>query len=970
MAIGNHKVEIVVGVRDLATRGLQNISRQFSGLHGSTRNFGSNFNNLNRMLDTSISKLDKAANSMYKFNMYTADLGRSIKNIGLVGGAAGALVAGQGVNNALQFDYKTHIMQSRMQVPDSVRKDIEDYILNDLNLQVGFSPTQIADTGIILGQAGINNTGDMKSLLKTTTYFSEAVDAAPDQAAEMIVSAAKGFGISMDNAGQITDKLTVALNGSLLHVEEMPHAIGELAGRAKMYGQSLDSSLVALMTMRDQGMSAAQGSQDLLHALRQGSRAGNDDVLFARTKSYFDGLGIDEGIFDADTRKLKEFPELISDIEQAMVKNGFSNPKYNINSTDEYYKYLEKNGGKAPDDFWDSMKAMPLITRIFGAAGQAPILMGMQTKYEEIDEKTGEKTGEVYYGSEALKRMQQNVTNSEGQVQATHDIVADSAQFQLEILSGAWQATQVKFLDGFLPAIKTASEELTSFLNPNSKDGPEKERGLYEYGPGEEPLKGLDKFDYVVQQTSDKFREEGNTTTADYIDTIGTGISNTARIGKTMPSMFGQISDSFMENIVKADWGSNIIEFPFHIIENGVKFIQDIVKGNEEFQKAVEALPKDLQDPAKLIETVTKGAVVLMVSKAIVRVIELGVRGVSTLLKGGKLASELFTTIKKAFGGDGSTSSRTNTPGGAGTYNIKANIVNVYGPNGGGANGSRNGNGNSGSGGNTVAGGTTGSRRGNNGDSGDGNSTRSGRNAGRTSTAGKIGKGIMGVGAITGIGMVTNDIYNGVTGGDSIIKSLVQSKFNPLFNDTNKKVEEVGNKVDAVRKVQEDKSSVGSAETKNTAMLVPGQTQYKEPPKIEVKVPEIKIPEIKIPTSYLQSQNHKPRNNQEHNLQRQERVLQKQLQANTQSIADEAARGATTVNNSVVSGFNVANSRLQNMNVQNSVNVAMPAAQVHISGNVKEHISQVRVNPINQTFQQQSSNMTRAQKILARRIGM
>ena len=275
----NHKVEIVVGVKDLATKALANVGKAAGNIGKGFTAAQGQLAAFSRNLDATVSKLDKMANSMYKFNMHTADLQRNIRNVGLVTGGAAGAVAYTGMKDTLAFDYKSRTMQSRMGVGNNVRKEIEDYVLSDLNLKVAFSPTEIMDMGVTLGQGGVSSKKDMQAMMKTTSYFAEAVDAVPDQAAEMIIAAAKGFNISMENSTQITDKLSVALNNSLLGVDEMPHAIGELAGRASMYGQTFDSSLTALMTMRDQGMGAAQGSQDLLHSLRQASRAGNDEVL-------------------------------------------------------------------------------------------------------------------------------------------------------------------------------------------------------------------------------------------------------------------------------------------------------------------------------------------------------------------------------------------------------------------------------------------------------------------------------------------------------------------------------------------------------------------------------------------------------------------------------------------------------------------------------------------------------------------
>jgi hypothetical protein len=660
MASRNHKVEIVVGVKDLASRGLRGIQNSFNNLNRNAGNMGGHWTNFNRGLDTSIKKMDQLANSMYRFNMYTSSIQRNLGNVGLIGGAAGGALAYQGLNNAVQFDYKSHIMQSRMGVSNDVRKQIEDYVLSDLNLRVGFNPTEIMDMGVILGQGGISSAPDMKALMDTTTYFSEAVDAVPAQAAEMIISAAKGFNISMENSGDITDKLTVALNSSLLHVEELPHAIGELSGRAAMYGQSFESSLTALMVSRDQGMSAAQGAQDFLHGLRSVSYIGNEMTLFPKRRSYYEALGVDTGFFDMDKQQLKEYPEIIKSLEKTMINNGFVNPKYkDIKNYDDYQALLDKEG-TAPADFWNKKEAMPLIGRVFGAAGMAPMMMGLQSKYEEVDKETGEKTGKVYYGSAAVEKMYSNLKNSDGAVEGTHDIIAQSGKYQLDILGGAWQATQIKFLDNMVPLIKAGAEQLTGYLSGD---------GFSRAG-----------FRNAYQDSADNFRSEGNTTTANIIENVGQGILDGIDIGSTLPPMFEQIGEAISDNFIHADWGDSLIEFPWHIVENGIGFITDILKANEDFNELVARLPDRLEDPAKLIEGLAKGGLILLVSGAIVKAIELSLRAASTAMKTGKAAINVGEFILDSLGLKKSKKGKSALDGLLGkNSNINANIVNVYG---------------------------------------------------------------------------------------------------------------------------------------------------------------------------------------------------------------------------------------------------------------------------------------------------
>lgn len=684
----NHIVEILVQLKDRAIDPMRRLSQQSNNLKKDLSGAGTSLGAFSNNMGILEKRLDRIANSMYRFNMYSNQLNRTLRDTAAVGALAAGALAVNSTNKAIDFEYKMHKMQTRMEVGDNVRKDISEYIANELNSQVAFGPSELGDIGIILGQGGINSAPDMIAMLKTSSYFAEAVDAVPEQAAEMIISAAKGFDISMTDSVQITDKLTVALNKSLLHTEELPHAIGELAGRAKMFGQSFDSSLTALMSMRDQGMSAAQGSQDLLHGLRQLSLIGRDDVLMPRRREYYEKLGVDTSFFDIEKKQLKEWPEIIESLEKTMRNKGMMKDK------DTFYKMIDDNGGKIPDGVINKMESMPLISRVFGAAGQAPLIMGLQTKYEEVDEQTGQKTGEVFYGSDALKRMRTDLLQSQGAVDKVHAKMAETAHFQLDVLSGTWEAAQIKMVDDMLPLIKAATQELTAYISGKGAAG------------------GIERFNKAVENTANNLRKT-NPMLGDFVETSGKFVSGAAQVTTTMAKpLFGEIGDAVNNNIAKAEWGDSLLTLPYYATKNGFGFLQDMYD-NSRSNAAIESLPPELQNEATLTRNLIKGGLALMAASAIIKVLEYTFRLLSMSVKGIKGTAELGKAITTLF----SKSMTDAAKKGALTkamdsmkknYAINANVVNVYGKNiTGGPNGKNGGGvytGTSGGGKTTVAG--------------------------------------------------------------------------------------------------------------------------------------------------------------------------------------------------------------------------------------------------------------------------
>jgi hypothetical protein len=646
----NHVVQISVQVFDKATDPLKRISEQVNSMHGNFSNLGSSLGAFSNTMGQITNHLDRAANSMYKFNMHTAALQRTVTGLSLLGIGTATAVGVDAANKAIDFQYKTYKMQTRMGVSDNVRQNISDYMLNDLSQKTMFKPNDVADLGILLGQAGINNAPDMKSMLKATTFFSESVDANPQQAGEMIVAAAKGFDISMSNASQITNKLTIALNNSLLQVDEMPHAIGELAGRAKAYGQSLDSSLVALMASRDQGMSAAQASQNLLHGLSQLSLIGRDDVLFPKRAAYYQKLGVDTSFFDTKTNQLKEFPDIIASLEKTMANKGL------MVNRDQFYQGVAANGGHIPDDVINKMKAMPLMSRVFGQSGQAPILMGLQARYEEVNKQTGEKTGQVLYGSEALKAMRAELQTTDDVVTQVHNKIAETVQFQLGLLGHAWDAAKIKLADQFLPTIKIAANELTNFIKGDNSPG------------------ALDRFNNSIKNSADSLRET-NPLLATFVTNLGQMVTDSAKVGSTLGPTMKQIGDAANKDLVKSDWGSSIWSLPYHAVTNGLNFIGDVAGGNPAADKAISALPKDLQDQANLTRKLVQGGVALVAAGAIVKIIELAFRAAALTTKGAQLGGSLLEMLfgKGGKGGKGVLAEAMKT------MTVTASVVNVYG---------------------------------------------------------------------------------------------------------------------------------------------------------------------------------------------------------------------------------------------------------------------------------------------------
>jgi TP901 family phage tail tape measure protein len=672
----NHIVEIGVYVKDKATDSLKRISQESKKMTGSFKNIGTSLGAFNRNIDTITTRMDKMANSFYRFNMYSSSMLRNMRNIGVITAGIGAAVGVDSAKKAIDFEYETYKMQTRMGLKgkkgDETRKDIAKYML-DLNKEVSLNATEVAGMGTILGAAGINNAPDMKSMLKTTSYFSEAVDSDPAEAARMIVTATKGWDLSMKDSMNTADKLTVALNESMLDVAELPHAIGELAGRAKALGQGMESSLVALMVAKDQGLDSSQAAQDFTHGLGRIAQAARTDLMTKKQKEYFEKGGIDTSFFDQERKTLKSYPEIVASFEKSMRNLGFMPNK------EEFYKQVQENGGHIPDGLINMMEAQPLIQKIFGKAGMMPIIQGLQARYQDTDAE-GNPIGQAYYGSDALLKMHEKLLKSGGAVSEQHKKIMETTKKSLEQLGGSWENAQIKIGDNFLPLIKAVSNELQQVA-----DGPATDFWTLESNFGKN--NSFDLINKSIDETAERLKKT-NPTLAEFVKNTGHIAVNATRVSTSLGPTITQVGNAANKDLLQADWGDNIFTMPFKAIKNGAKFAWDVTRGNEQSDNEINQLPKELQNPAKLTRMLIQGGVVLMITGAVVKVIELGIRGVSLALKGTKVATSLTKSIidlvtggfsKDSFGKAAQTLKQNMA--------INANIVNVNGKvvNGGGS---------------------------------------------------------------------------------------------------------------------------------------------------------------------------------------------------------------------------------------------------------------------------------------------
>jgi hypothetical protein len=323
-----------------------------------------------------------------------------------------------------------------------------------------------------------------------------------------------------------------------------------------------------------------------------------------------------------------------------------------------------------------------------------------------------------------------------------------------------------------------------------------------------------------------------------------------------------------------------------------------------------------------------------MVTGAVVKTIELGIRGVSIALKGTKLATNLTTSILGLITGK---EKGTGVIGKALGQNmaIKANIVNVYG-------GVVNG-----KGGAPVPGGGT--------------VTTVEREAQQAAQKGGLLKRVLPYGTMAlkyGVPLaIAGDVASGAMGGPSITKKIVQSQYNPLNNQSDKKIDEMYH-------IMKDPSSyTGPRNTElkgNSSFVKPKMAHSKTNAAtdrnsiLSKNTPDSNYLVRKIMSLFPKNQ---PNSSKEFMNNYNEAI--KKLPENTYVLS-----GA------IVKGFNNANDKLQNLKLNNAIDIVVQPPQVNISGTMDA--STIKVETTGSTsFQKRenSSSRNRGYEIMQRRIG-
>lgn len=406
------------------------------------------------------SAMDKAAKS-------TESLGKTVQDkMGGIGKAttiAGAATTAMGVSALKGYGNFQQSLNQAAVIAGGTAKDIQGLadVANRMGAELPLSAQDAADAMVAMARDGAS----IKTIKQEFPAIAKAATAAGadlQTTASVVQQSMNIWGDSLKSPEQAAGILVQVANQSNASIESMQQALSSIGPTAAAAGYSMQDTANAIGLLTNTGMSAAQASDNLNHAI----------VLMQsptkKSRGYMEELGL--SFRDAEGN-MKPIPQIASELSGAL-----------------------KNLGKEQQDA--ALKAM------FGQDGMKVMRTLMKAVADETDNTTtswnaAAKAIEEYAGStktanknldKQAKEMQQNVGSSLEQLGGNWDNLMKTSMAGAKKINGAligsandflqWATTSnestAKAIRGFVglsPAIGTAMTAVGGFLTNAQKIG-------------------------------------------------------------------------------------------------------------------------------------------------------------------------------------------------------------------------------------------------------------------------------------------------------------------------------------------------------------------------------------------------------------------------------------------------------------------------------------------------------------------
>ncbi len=357
-------------------------------------------------LARSFGGMDRAAlsaNESYQKNFAAMGVGLGIM------GAGAATLAGAFALAGVAGDFEQQIAKVGA-ISQSSAKDLQR--LHDAALEAGlatkFSPIEAAQGLEALASQGFNAAESIR-LLKPALDLAAGGGISVESATASTAAAVRVFGLNMEAATKVADKLLAISNTTALAAGDMELALGTVGRGASMTGQSLEEMLVSMGLVRNTGVDASVAAQSVSSAL----------VFMSGRADAFKKLGV--SVTDAQG-KFRPFLDVVTDTASVL------DTKY----TDQAER---------------AAMATKLFSR-FGLQAYSAIVKQLGTGIRN------DTTGAILKGAEAMAYLREQMENTDGVAKKFQDQMMDTFEGQKTLLMGAAKTLAIVLGEPFAQAFK------------------------------------------------------------------------------------------------------------------------------------------------------------------------------------------------------------------------------------------------------------------------------------------------------------------------------------------------------------------------------------------------------------------------------------------------------------------------------------------------------------------------------------
>jgi TP901 family phage tail tape measure protein len=333
---------------------------------------------------------------------------------------------GQAIEAGMQFQRTFAEVQIVTQATAEQMKQLQDAAIQ-IGASTQYNAQQAAQGLYELGSAGFTASESIKALTPITTAAMLGNRSLGDTTKE-VVAGLRQFGMSATDTTHLVDVMTTAVQGSVVHWNEIGGLWDNLRGRMGQLRIPLEDVVAAEMLMTNSGMSAAQASTAIGTAV---------DRLSKQTRETAQGLKeLGLNVFDASG----QFVGLLNIYQQLDARL----PSMTV--AQQAHAMAMLGGSRAAGAFLN-------------------ILQQQQRVMKDGNEITLQGVDLFNYWAETLR-------NSDGATERAANIMRDTLDNQLKVLNGSIGEVAIRIGTQFLPALSAIVPQMTDTLNMFVKADP------------------------------------------------------------------------------------------------------------------------------------------------------------------------------------------------------------------------------------------------------------------------------------------------------------------------------------------------------------------------------------------------------------------------------------------------------------------------------------------------------------------